>query len=377
MAHEVSRHVDNVTAALRHDKKPIGLLLGAGVSMSLEVGGAPLIPGMEGLTDAVKNHLGEEREALLGNLSSQLPSDSRDLESLLSYVRALVALPGEEDVRGIPKKVLSELDSAICHEVTRAVDVPLPPAPTPFQALAVWIRAARRTYPVQIFTLNYDLLVEQALEREHVAYFDGFVGSHTPVFDIEAVEEDLLPSRWSLLWKIHGSINWSRTKEGSVVRCPPVAGGSALIYPSHLKYDQSRKLPHLAMLERLRAFLKQPGSVLITCGYSFRDAHVNEVILQALRANNSATVESLLFGKIDDYADATAMATSVPNLQLLAEDGAVVGGVPGPWAPTQSDGGGEVPGHFDLGDFNRLGELIREVLGSAHAWQGNVGGTGP
>ena len=59
-----------------------------------------------------------------------------------------------------------------------------------------------------------------------------------------------------------------------------------VIHPSYMKYQESRRMPYLAMVDRLRAFLKQPTSTLILCGYSFRDEHVNEVY----RDGNDLTV---------------------------------------------------------------------------------------
>ena len=93
-------------------------------------------------------------------------------------------------------------------------------------------------------------------------YFDGFIGARKAFFDLGAVEdEDLLPPRWTRLWKIHGSLNWRLENETDVVRTDEKTDKqSYLIYPSHLKYDQSRKMPYLAMLDRLKAFLLAPSS---------------------------------------------------------------------------------------------------------------------
>jgi hypothetical protein len=42
---------------------------------------------------------------------------------------------------------------------------------------AAW--AARTNYltPLEVFTVNYDLLIEEAFEEFLVPYFDGFVGT--------------------------------------------------------------------------------------------------------------------------------------------------------------------------------------------------------
>jgi hypothetical protein len=94
--------------------------------------------------------------------------------------------------------------------------------------------------------------------------------------------------RWVRLWKLHGSVTWALAGEGDkrrIVRGPEIETGE-LILPSLRKYEESRKQPYLAMLDRLRALLtRREEIVLITVGYSFSDQHINEVILEALEEN--------------------------------------------------------------------------------------------
>jgi hypothetical protein len=204
--------------------------------------------------------------------------------------------------------------------------------------------------------------MEQALEVREVPYFDGFVGSHRPAFDLHAVEEDRLPDRWVRLWKLHGSVNWSMSSVGAVLRCPSTdPSDRTLIYPSHLKYDQSRRLPYLALLDRLRAFLRQPSAVLVSCGFSFRDAHINEVVGQALRANPTASVQALLYGSLAEYPEAVELACRTSNLSLLAHDAAVVGAQQDTWTSTNS------AGTFTLGDFGAFGKLLLDLVGETAA----------
>jgi len=367
MVHELQQQVDYIRAALEQEKKPLGFLIGAGAPMSMRKNGVPLVPGLEELTQKVRTDVdpayASAIETLLGHLA---PKDAGNLEALLNYVRSLAALPGSGDVRGVSMDVLSKLDAEICKVVRTHVDQTLPLGDSPYFALALWISAVRRLVPTQIFTTNYDLLMEQALERQRVAYFDGFMGSREPSFDLQAIEEDQLPNRWTLLWKLHGSINWSQDEQGNVIRRPadPADASSALVYPSHLKYDQSRRLPYLAMMDRLKAFMRRPGAILITTGFSFRDQHINEVIDQALRANPTASVQGLLFGALSGYEDAITLARDLPNLILLAEDAAVVGSVSSAWASDEPDGdGAKLPTKCTLGDFTELGDLLRSLTG--------------
>ena len=102
-------------------------------------------------------------------------------------------------------------------------------------------------------------------EERRVPYFDGFVGSDNAFLDLESMAEDDLPPRWARLWKIHGSINWWMTDKKKLRRSRDKGEGEQLlIYPSHLKYEQSRQMPYYAMLDRLRVFLRSDQCVLLT-----------------------------------------------------------------------------------------------------------------
>ncbi|MBE0427852.1 MAG: SIR2 family protein [Nitrospirae bacterium] len=192
--------------------------------------------------------------------------------------------------------------------------------------------------PIEIFTTNYDLLMEQAFEDLRVPYFDGFAGVRKPFFDLRAMEEDQLPPRWAKLWKLHGSTNWYQDASKSVFRGSTKEHDSKrVIHPSHLKYDESRRMPYLAMIDRLRAFLKQPSAALIICGYSFRDDHINEVIVQGLQGNQTGTALALLFDNLEAYPKAIKLALERSNLSLLARDEAVIGSHRAKWKETDSD----------------------------------------
>jgi hypothetical protein len=217
------------------------------------------------------------------------------------------------------------------------VQVSLPSDDTPYHNLAAWVGGVRRSHPVEVFTPNYDLLVEQAFEKQRIPYFDGFVGSNRAFFDLPSIEQDtpgnyVFPPRWARFWKVHGSINWWRTKDGNIERRGGTADGDQqMIHPSHLKYDESRRMPYLALLDRLRNFLLRGQAVLITCGYSFSDRHLNDAIIQGLGGNSTAVCFGLLFGDRAKYPDAIAAARSRSNLRLLAVDGAVLNTIERDW----------------------------------------------
>lgn len=398
------RQSKNLLDALASDKTKVAFLLGAGCPASIPHpdgdGTQPLIPAIAGLTADVKKKLGESEDhkvsfnIILKRFSEGEPAEPT-IENILSHIRALQDVVRDGDIHGLSKISLDGLDKKICEITTEVVGAELPDSNTPYHQLAKWISGTPRAQPVEIFTPNYDLLVEQALEAHRVPYFDGFVGSKEAFFDLTSMEEDAtlpahcLPVRWSRLWKLHGSINWWGRYEGDdkktlkVVRKGPgkqIEGDRQMIYPSHLKYDESRRLPYLAMLDRLKNFLARGQAVLVTCGYSFADQHLNEVIFQGLRSNPTAICFGLLFGPRSNYSDALIKKQMHPNLSLLASDGAVLGTIERDW---RSDANAEHVMHglsvtkkeppvsgdttpinceFQLGDFKHLGDFLEQQL---------------
>jgi len=345
-----------------------------------------LIPDIAGMTAKVCEILDKSaKKTLIDLVKSHLSADgliNPTVESLLSHIRALRQVAGSDLVRGCKAKDLDELDVEICKQIAELANQELPNKNTAFHKLAVWIGAIQRSYPVEIFTTNYDLLIEQALEENRVPYFDGFVGTNKTFFDLQAVEEDRLPERWARLWKIHGSLNWfeNRDKAGSIHRGEVSGGERRVIYPSHLKYDESRRMPYLAMIDRLRAFLKQPAGTLLVVGYSFNDKHLNEVITQGLQGNSTAICFGLLFDPLKNYSAAADLAASRSNLNLFASDEAVIGTKRSQW-PTARDAGscprdnlavrwvddpaktGTKKAIFSLGDFGSFGSFLEELIG--------------
>ena len=104
-----------------------------------------------------------------------------------------------------------------------------------------------------------------------------------------------------------------------------------LVYPDHLKYELTQKQPYSALFERLRQFLLTPDSLLLTSGFSFRDAHICAVLDEALAMNANAAVLAFQYMSLAAEEPACKLAYDRPNLSVYAEDGAVIGGVKGTW----------------------------------------------
>lgn len=385
----------------------VGLLLGAGCPVAIRVpdgAGAerPLIPDIRGLTAAVREQLEASpsaREPLARALKrlSDSGGTAPNIEVILSHIRALQDVVHRGTIDGLTRTDLDQLDTSICAATNEIVNQRLPAEDTPYHQIATWIGAIQRIHPVEIFTSNYDLLMEQALEEREVPYFDGFIGTDRTFFDLTAMEQDRLPPRWARLWKVHGSINWWKTagdkiqRRAARERVSGEPGDRLLIHPSHLKYAQSRRMPYLAMLDRLRAFLSSGQSALITCGYSYSDHHLNEIIFHSLGGNPQAICFGLLWGDRGSSPEATRHARERANFSLLAADGAIVGTVDREWhtqgkperalhdlAVRAGDLGYRTTApaercKFLLGDFRALGSFVAQELsrrGDGHGGQG-------
>jgi hypothetical protein len=142
------------------------------------------------------------------------------------------------------------------------------------------------------------------------------------------------------------------------------------------------------MLDRLRVFLRSDQCVLLTCGYSFSDEHINAYIGQGLSGNANAACIGMIFNDRSNAPKAIELAKRHANLTLLSADGGVVGTVERNWHSVIKDTnpaysiavGTELPGlrtkapvtqcKWLLGDFAALGEFLAHQLSSRDIEQG-------
>ncbi len=89
-------------------------------------------------------------------------------------------MAGNDIVRGLRAANLETLDETICQVIYDLAEKALLDSETPYHRVAEWVDGIRRDKPVEIFTTNYDFLMEQALEDRRIPYFDGFAGARKP-----------------------------------------------------------------------------------------------------------------------------------------------------------------------------------------------------
>lgn len=338
--HNPDQYMSDLRQILAQGRKRLGLLLGAGAPASMLVDkstgdlksdGVPLIPVTAEITRSVLKALSSNYGSVLEALVSDLGGDP-NIEQILSRVRTLAQALGKSRVHNLDGRGFGQLGEAICKEIGQTVDVRLPTQPNAFSELAGWIGGTARDHAFEIFTPNYDLLIEEAFERAHIPYFDGFCGSFEPFFDPATIANADLPPRWARLWKLHGSLGWDENSRGEIVRGRGTAA-TRCIFPTDQKYEQTQKLPYTAFFERLRKFLQLPDSLLMTCGFSFSDKHLVDVIDESLAANRAAAVIAFQFGSISLETAASRLARRRANMSVYARDGAVINCVEAQWQP--------------------------------------------
>lgn len=397
--HDPLRHLKYLRQSLSQDNESIGFFVAAGCPLSIPLPDDqwPLIPDVLNLSKFINEQLkaNEKYTTLLAELK-KAGKNIENIEDVLSFLRSLLLVSKGGNVRGLDEADLIQLEKDICKEIVKKINVQLPTFETPYHRLCNWIRSIDRKTAIEIFTTNYDLLAEQALEDSEVPYFDGFVGSRRSFFDLRAVEDNLIPKHWTRLWKIHGSISWYQENIGKQIRVYRSSevkeDASHLIYPSHLKYEESRKMPYLALIDQLNRFIRKKSSFLILCGYSFNDGHLNDTIVNALKANPTAMVLGLMFGNYEMKADAGGVKEAYPeayrlakkqhNLNIWAFDKAIIGTNLGKWkklpneddavvdllpfvsTETTTDDPPITKELVHLGDFNVFTDFLKKIIGA-------------
>lgn len=370
--HNPDQYMFDFRHVITNGRKQIGLLIGAGAPVSINVGDKdsyiPLIPNIQGLTAKVKAKLAGDELAAYKLLEAEFPHSN--IELILSRIRGLAEVIGSTKVHGLDSQGYANLSKNICSAIKDIVGVDLPKGENPFSDIISWINGITRKFPVEIFTTNYDLLFEEAMERTKTPYFDGFVGAKSAFFDPSSISNNDLPINWIRLWKLHGSIGWSKNSNGDVVR-NFLTDGEIMVYPSHIKYDQTQAAPFTSLFERLKNFLIEPDSLLIANGFSFADAHISAKLLECMSANSSSAIIALQYKTLEEEGPAVALALKRPNMSVYCRDGAVINGVKAKWRPGEepSKNWGAIRqeywknNEFCLGDFGLFSHFLAKAGG--------------
>jgi len=322
------------------DTKRLGFLFGAGTSIAVKEGASKdsRIPGIEEMTKKIVNSITEAKfKKALQLIRQEL--EEAEIEFYIEYVLSNITqkeqVVGREKLCGLTKEEFEQLRKKIEEEMIKLVSVHNKKASFMPNLLhcdfAQWIAQASRKSPVEIFTTNYDYLFELGLEYHNVPYFDGFVGSFEPFFSTSSVEDMRFLPQYTKLWKLHGSLGWDLDKGTNKIirRCQ--TDSTIIVFPSLLKYDNSKKQPYVSFMDRLAQFIKEDDGVLFVCGYSFGDQHINDVLLTALEKTRTSHVVALYFDDFNKDSHVAQLGRRQSRLSIYGKNNVVIGGRFGSW----------------------------------------------
>jgi len=245
-------------------------------------------------------------EAIQSNFAG---ADYPNIEDYLSELVDLIAIADRRKARGVEDVVMilagddyepealhdaaEQIKEAISEVINQPVDVH-----HHLRLVQAVHRPSRQgrtagSHCVDYLVLNYDPLIETSLALGKIPYADGLEGGAVAWWNPETFGRPGLGAR---VLKLHGSIDWSELPEEVFPRRIPssVTGLDAgerriMIWPASTKYRETQRDPYSQLSNIAREALRPaPDSqrVLVICGYSFGDSHINVEIAAALRESH-------------------------------------------------------------------------------------------
>lgn len=163
---------------------------------------------------------------------------------------------------------------------------------------------------LNLFTTNYDRLLEAGADVAGIHLIDRFVGALSPIFRSSRLDIDMHYNPPGIrgeprylegvvrYTKLHGSIDWISANDcirriglpfgakdiQPYLEAPGLNADSSqiMIYPNSSKDRETAEYPYVELFRDFAAALCRPNSTLVTYGYSFGDEHINRVIKDML-----------------------------------------------------------------------------------------------
>ena len=316
---EVKKHLDSARQ---------NWLLGAGVSVESN------IPLMRPLTDRIKFLINESDNDSNKKIYSFIESEvfeNSHVEHYLSHLCDLIAIAerskskcaklGGEDItidelKTIHRSIISCISATIRYGYRNDNGESIGDANNPIvtinnhRSFVSSILKSRANLEgrsdIKFFTINYDTLLEDSLALEKRIVIDGFSGGAVGFWNpyLEFNKKERLSDAVSV-YKLHGSIDWRLDKEQGLVRARYGTTylsnpEDTLIYPQATKYVETQRDPFAFLFAEFRSSLITAGdNLLIICGYSFGDEHIN-LEIEAAMLHKSSDLTLIVFMKLEE-----------------------------------------------------------------------------
>ena len=195
-----------------------------------------------------------------------------------------------------------------------------------------------RRRAVNLFTTNYDTLLEDALALGCFSYWDGFSGGAVAHRSHRYGQDEPESGFRAHVIKLHGSIDWHlgdddrvwRVRDGDIY---PARSTRVLIHPQSTKYLAAQHDPFASQFDLLRRSLGAASeNLLAICGYSFGDDHINQEIELALQRPENKTTILAFCSSINEVLKSWQGRSWGKRLYVITASGLYVG-ADGPFFP--------------------------------------------
>lgn len=207
------------------------------------------------------------------------------------------------DVAGSSFELIGEFRSSII-DILRNQWVALPEKETASYYGGLLRFQKEYGYPLRVFTLNYDLCVEETCREDDVQR--GFADRKWDWRLFDENSEDPVPI---VLYKLHGSADWRFSDDGGVTYSdsPSTIKDEevALIFGTSYKLQYID--PFLFLAYELRRWTLDPARVVICVGYGFNDDHINGILGQSLRQSRERKLLAIVGPRTGDSHDGERM----------------------------------------------------------------------
>jgi hypothetical protein len=281
---------------INSDFSNIGFLFGAGTS---KCAGYPL---MKDLTIEVLSKLPKSlKDALVIALEAE--SISYDFINGLPNIEIISDIALKYEVSS-GKKIYSKLSLNIRKQIFDILKSVKKPNIENHVKFFEFLKKKYISRPgvITIITSNYDLLFEQASDYCNMDMENGFNGIYCRYFDSNRfyiqkgrITGNRFIENKSLvinLLKVHGSISWFYDKKiGDSIS--NTTKDRIMILPRKTKVIETLDYPYDQLFRVCADILGRTCKYLVTCGYSFGDDHINDLLLRPKIVNNSLRVTAL------------------------------------------------------------------------------------
>jgi hypothetical protein len=283
---KMSIYIDKIFPNIKTGLCNVGFFLGAGTS---KVSGYPI--GKD-LTKLVIEKLGQQEKGMVEkllkdkNITYDFKEGIPDIEILADMMLKERTTIQSDDLLKIETLIKKNI-----IEVFAEIKNPILTSHIKFLSLIKKL-CQNRAVSIWLFTTNYDLLLELAAMEVKVPIYNGFEGIFARYFDVDKI--DLVHGTKKVFFheykepiikliKLHGSISWYK-KDNEIYEISDNYPRKEnferiMILPNREKTFECMENPYDKLFRYANQIIGNQCKYLVSCGYSFRDRHINEQLI--------------------------------------------------------------------------------------------------